>query len=31
MASYFDLLDHHSRKGIPREGRVITAKAAQSS
>ena len=31
MASYLDLLDHQSRKGIPREGRVITAKAAQSS
>ena len=31
MPSYLDLLDHQRRKGIPREGRVITAKAAQSS
>ena len=31
MASYLDLLDHQRRKGIPREGKVITAKAAQSS
>ena len=30
-ASYLDLLEYHSMKGNPREGRVITAKATQSS
>jgi hypothetical protein len=31
MPSYLALLECHRRKGMPREGSVITAKAAQSS
>jgi len=31
MFSYLHLLRRHSRNGIPSEGRVITANAAQSS
>lgn len=29
--SYLDLEDHQRRKGMPREGRVITANASQSN